>query len=1189
MKKNKTLKRFLTFLLCAAMLITYMPASAYTLADENAATTETTDTVETVPAAASDVIETEGDLEEAEEPETPKSDDSDTDEVADAVEKVEEKATEESPKEAAPQKLTAKSVPEKDLPATEDTSSSSGDNGINVQGSKKASPTTLGKDRKTTVTLAMPSGEYQNKVDIVFVMDNSTSIANAGYDFTESVGDLFESIVDNNQGIELKVAVIKFRGYATDMLGTGLTKYTSETKDTIKTAIKNNDVPGRGSNVHSGLVMAEKLLFADTSVDDDHKYVVLLTDGKSYIWNDKNDKPVTNYSQFLKSAKINSGGKPVLSQTSGSNNKESGPVYSSLPYGGESVLVYNNGSIGSGGLSSDYYDWLYNSSNSELSSATKYDNPAYYSGYYTEYTGAVQPEGTVTIIKPSNGTEVFSNKYSFYRTYYQFTPQAGSVWEDMSYYTVSPYKLKTNENGEQLFDTENKDPDFFLLHPDTLQKGVYTAGHYWQETLNNKYNTAAITLPANKIAGGSGLHIAGSFSVWLREKSDNGAVITEAEQVKKLFENIDNSIRYMVGKGVVTDEIADEFTLDMPSGGASPFKMTYDGSALTSTAQGGNKWNFGTADSEGVYPYVVEYAEDTKTITWTINVPIENLKQVTLSYDLILGSGYKGTYETNKSAVLIYTSSDGKYEDQKYDFEKPEVTYQEYSVTYEYSGTAPANAPELPAKQTGLLNGEEVTVAPAPTMAGYTFSGWSTNDADIVNGKFLMPEKDVTITGSWTENAPPPPTPQPHLSVNKITTSTTPEGGYKLGDTITYRITVTNDGSVRVSGITVTDTVAGNSPEDISSGLTTTTLEPGETATVLFTHIVSEQDVLAGHVVNVATATSNENPDVKPGTTDDPTEEQKPGISVTKSANKTSGVKQGETIKYTIVVTNTGNVTISGIDVSDTLVNFSGNDANNITLAPGATATITYSYKVTAADVEAGSVVNVATATGTAPDKKQYSGSDSVTVTTEEDEEEENDDTPTPTPTPPAPGGPGVVPAGPAPGGPVPAGPGVVPAAPDNNDGAVVPDNPVPEVEPEVDIDDNDTPLAEGVWALLNLIAAILTTLGAIVALFRRKEEEDEDEDEEDQNKPKTEEDEDEDDNRGKKMLAAKIAGAVAGVLAPIVFILTEDMSLPMVLIDKWTLLMVIILAAQIAAAIFNKKASELGDDEEEEEAEPAN
>ena len=68
-------------------------------------------------------------------------------------------------------------------------------------------------------------------------------------------------------------------------------------------------------------------------------------------------------------------------------------------------------------------------------------------------------------------------------------------------------------------------------------------------------------------------------------------------------------------------------------------------------------------------------------------------------------------------------------------------------------------------------------------------------------------------------------------------------------------------------------------------------------------------------------------------------------------------------------------------------------------------------------------------------------------------------------------------------------------------------------------------------------------------------------------------------------MLASKIAGTVAGVAGPVAFILTEDMSLPMQMVDKWTLLMVVILAAQIVAAIFNKKASELDDEDEEEAA----
>ena len=119
-------------------------------------------------------------------------------------------------------------------------------------------------------------------------------------------------------------------------------------------------------------------------------------------------------------------------------------------------------------------------------------------------------------------------------------------------------------------------------------------------------------------------------------------------------------------------------------------------------------------------------------------------------------------------------------------------------------------------------------------------------------------------------------------------------------------------------------------------------------------------------------------------------------------------------------------------------------------------------------------------------------------------------------------------------------------------------------------IPDAATPLAggNGAWALVNLICAVLTALGAVVAIFRRKEEEDGD-----------------DDIRRKMMFAATTAGILTAIAAVDTFLLTEDMSLPMILIDKWTVLMVIMLAVQILAAALNKKAAEA---EEEAEAETA-
>ena len=475
-----------------------------------------------------------------------------------------------------------------------------------------------------------------------------------------------------------------------------------------------------------------------------------------------------------------------------------------------------------------------------------------------------------------------------------------------------------------------------------------------------------------------------------------------------------------------------------------------------------------------------------------------------------------------------------------------------------------------------LEPGAEKTVTYTYTVAEKDVTAGKVTNTATATGK---DPKGEDVTGSMTVNTPTkqpqpePPTPVPGLNVKK-TSDVPKDTKVKLGDVINYTVKVTNTGNVDITGITVEDSLVPieETPFDLAIGAT---------KEINYSYTVTQADVDKGKVVNHATATGGD------GTKDDdtieiPTEDPKPELTVTKTASPSSGATEGTTIKYTIVVKNTGNVTVSDINISDSLVNV---DERPFTLAPGETKTIKYSYKVTAADVEAGSVSNTATAKGSDPSGDDTPpGTDTVVVTTEEDDDDDDDDTPTPTP--PAPAGPaGPAPAGPA--GPAPGGPGVVPAAP-AADGTPIADDAVPQAEPEVDIPDDGTPLAAGAWALINLIAAILTTLGAIVALFRKKEEEDE-EDEEDQNKPKTDEEEEEDDNRGKKMLAAKIAGAVAGVVAPIVFFLTEDMSLPMQMIDKWTLLMVVFLAAQIVAAVFNKKASELDDEEEEEEAAPAN
>ena len=55
--KNKPYKRFLAFLLCAAMLITYMPSTAFTFADEGSDEQQTVEEAKPAAPAAEKKVE----------------------------------------------------------------------------------------------------------------------------------------------------------------------------------------------------------------------------------------------------------------------------------------------------------------------------------------------------------------------------------------------------------------------------------------------------------------------------------------------------------------------------------------------------------------------------------------------------------------------------------------------------------------------------------------------------------------------------------------------------------------------------------------------------------------------------------------------------------------------------------------------------------------------------------------------------------------------------------------------------------------------------------------------------------------------------------------------------------------------------------------------------------------------------
>ena len=148
---------------------------------------------------------------------------------------------------------------------------------------------------------------------------------------------------------------------------------------------------------------------------------------------------------------------------------------------------------------------------------------------------------------------------------------------------------------------------------------------------------------------------------------------------------------------------------------------------------------------------------------------------------------------------------------------------------------------------------------------------------------------------------------------------------------------------------------------------------------------------------------------------------------------------------------------------------------------------------------------------------------------------------------------------------------------------------PAPTAKPEK-IKEEATPQAapKGHWALINLIVAMLSVVLAVVALLAKhaKDEDEDDEDKDDQ--VVANENEDDDENESTRHRRWKVIATIDAILAVVVFILTENISLPMVLVDKWTVLMVLFGLISIVSTYFARKWHEEDEDEDEESSQNA-
>lgn len=126
------------------------------------------------------------------------------------------------------------------------------------------------------VTLTLPSVEETPVYDVVFVLDKSTS-ATLKDQAKEMLQKLQNQIAGTQTTIKVGVVIFDQKAKTTGLidLTTGYTELENAIQQTTSS----------GTNTHAGLLAGKTLLDNDTDVAADHKYLIFVSDGITYMYN----------------------------------------------------------------------------------------------------------------------------------------------------------------------------------------------------------------------------------------------------------------------------------------------------------------------------------------------------------------------------------------------------------------------------------------------------------------------------------------------------------------------------------------------------------------------------------------------------------------------------------------------------------------------------------------------------------------------------------------------------------------------------------------------------------------------------------------------------------------------------------------------------------------------------------------
>jgi len=214
---------------------------------------------------------------------------------------------------------------------------------------------------------------------------------------------------------------------------------------------------------------------------------------------------------------------------------------------------------------------------------------------------------------------------------------------------------------------------------------------------------------------------------------------------------------------------------------------------------------------------------------------------------------------------------------------------------------------------------------------------------------------------------------------------------FVAGATIDFRYQVTSTGNVTVTGVSLVDSMFVGSGPVPTIECPATSLAPGTTIVCTARYTVSADDVANGLVSDQATATgSAPGGSVVSGVSNrlDVPGSPHPALALVKTVSSTVLTGAGQVLDYTYVISNTGDVVLSGVGVSEVLFTGAGAPPAPICppgdLRPGADVVCTASYTTVPSDLVLGAVTNSARAVGVDPLGTRASSSVSTVRSTAE-------------------------------------------------------------------------------------------------------------------------------------------------------------------------------------------------------------